>query len=222
MADVLSQDEWEQLQTAFPSLSELTQLPLRALVAYAARSARRVQPFFTLPDDHPEKQTHIAAVEQAIQAAEGFARGNPVAHDDYFRSAHSVVRVRGVTMRPGTARCAFLAGEAALYAVDAAAGAAKAARGDRGELGLDWPGPDGEPIVWPEGTHANEGLAAWQAWAVAAYWFVPANARAAAVAAWSDLDRLRRLGLGRFPEPGEPIDPSEDGPLGSLWPEETL
>src|SRR3954447_24147750 len=79
MADFLSPDEVEQLRAAFPSLGEMGHLPLRALVAYAARSAWRVQPFSTLPDDYPEKQTHVAAVERAIRAAEEFARGTLVA-----------------------------------------------------------------------------------------------------------------------------------------------
>ena len=35
-------------------------------------------------------------------------------------------------------------------------------------------------------------------------------------AALDDYDRLLRLKLGRYPEPGEPIDPSPGGPLGRL------
>ena len=35
-------------------------------------------------------------------------------------------------------------------------------------------------------------------------------------AALNDYDRLLRLKLGRYPEPGEPIDPSPGGPLGRL------
>ena len=44
--------------------------------------------------------------------------------------------------------------------------------------------------------------------------------RSPAAAARMDFSRLRGLGLGRFPEWGEPIDPSENGPLGPLWPGE--
>jgi hypothetical protein len=33
----------------------------------------------------------------------------------------------------------------------------------------------------------------------------------------ADLQRLVGLNLGSFPEPGAPLDPSEEGPLGPLW-----
>src|SRR4051812_9854693 len=79
MAESPSPDQVEQLQAAFPSLGAMKQLPLRAMVAYAARAARRVQPFFTLPAADPKRQTNVAAVERAIRAAEEFARGTTVA-----------------------------------------------------------------------------------------------------------------------------------------------
>ena len=74
--------EADQMIAVFPSENEMGQLPLRALVAFAVRCARRVQPLFTLPDDHPEKQKHIAAVERASRTAEAFARGIPEADRD--------------------------------------------------------------------------------------------------------------------------------------------
>ena len=47
-----------------------------------------------------------------------------------------------------------------------------------------------------------------------------ANARAAArAAASSDLDRLLALNPGELDPLGAPIDPSEDGPLGPIWPQ---
>ncbi|OHB68105.1 MAG: hypothetical protein A2V70_05040 [Planctomycetes bacterium RBG_13_63_9] len=51
-----------------PSLKELWQLSLRALVAYAARCARRVQPLYR--SENPE---HVEAVERTISMAEQFA-----------------------------------------------------------------------------------------------------------------------------------------------------
>ena len=35
-------------------------------------------------------------------------------------------------------------------------------------------------------------------------------------AAIDDYEKLRRLELGKYPEAGEPVDPSSKGPLGSL------
>src|SRR5262249_6003051 len=116
----------------------------------------------------------------------------------------------------GARRLAFWASGAATYAVRAADHAIKAGGSDFWGTWFDSPP---EPIDWPEGTHAEDAWPTWHAWASAAVWIIPANAQAAAVAARLDLDRLRGLGLGRFAELGEPLDPSADGPLGPLWPE---
>jgi len=42
----------------------------------------------------------------------------------------------------------------------------------------------------------------------------------AAFATRADYDRLLELGLGPFPELGQPVDVSESGPLGPLWSED--
>jgi hypothetical protein len=55
--------------------TDLKQLPLRALVAYAARCARRVQSQYALPEGHPETAACQAALEAAIRVAEQFASG---------------------------------------------------------------------------------------------------------------------------------------------------
>ena len=54
---------------------ELQQLPLNALVAFAARCARRVQPLYRLPEDVPDRLKHIVAVEIAITLAEQSGNG---------------------------------------------------------------------------------------------------------------------------------------------------
>jgi PTS system nitrogen regulatory IIA component len=187
-------DEADQVLAVFPSQDELTQLPLRALVAYAARCARRVQPFFALSDDHPEKQRHVAAVERAIRIAEEFVRGIPVAASDATEASDAASKASHAAAWPAWA--------ATRAATGAARAAARAAARDS---------------AW----FTSFTYYAWSAvedWCIAAQ---ATEARAAgAAAARSDFDQLRRLGLGQFPELGEPIDPSEDGPLGPLWPEE--
>ena len=55
--------------------TDLKQLPLRALVAYAARCARRVQSLYAPPEGHPEAADCQAALEAAIRVAEQFASG---------------------------------------------------------------------------------------------------------------------------------------------------
>lgn len=57
-------------EKAIPTKEEISQLPQRAIVAFAARSARRVQPLFTAPWPKDPKD-HAKAVEIAISCAEG-------------------------------------------------------------------------------------------------------------------------------------------------------
>src|SRR5271165_2127678 len=56
---------------------DLKKLPLRAIVALAARCAWRVQEQAHLPDDHPQKERCRKAVAGAIGLAEDFAKGLP-------------------------------------------------------------------------------------------------------------------------------------------------
>jgi hypothetical protein len=113
---------------------------------------------------------------------------------------------------------------AAWASTDAARAAMATTVAARGEQG-SWVVPleaiaadSGEPVAWPEGTRAVDAWVAYFAWsAAAAPWAFAANARGAV--ARSDFAKLRGLGLGRFPELGAPIDASENGPLGPLWPE---
>jgi mannitol/fructose-specific phosphotransferase system IIA component (Ntr-type) len=193
-------DEADQVLAVFPSQDELKQLPLRALVALAARCARRVQPFFTLPDDHPEKQRYVAAVERAIRTAEEFARGIPVAAPDAARAASNY---RGFAATAASA--AAWAAEVASKASDAEA-ASDAVQAVGCASGAAW---DAARAVWDAARAAGNATDAYHAWFTAA------------AASRSDLSQLRGLGLGRFSELGEPLDPSADGPLGPLWPEET-
>ena len=52
----------------------------------------------------------------------------------------------------------------------------------------------------------------------ASYALAASHAAAASSAADSDFKRLKALGLGKPGTVGQPIDPSQNGPLGSLWP----
>jgi PTS system nitrogen regulatory IIA component len=195
-------DEADQVLAVFPSLDELKQLPLRAVVALAARCARRVQPFFKLPDDHPEKQRHVAAVERAIRTAEEFVRGIPVAAPDAAASA-----ARSASLAYSAARVASLAlwaAEAASKASDAEA-ASDAVQAAGRASGAVW---DAAKAAGNAARAAGDAANAYNAWFTAA------------AASRSDFSQLCGLGLGRFPELGEPFDPSENGPLGPLWPEE--
>lgn len=174
---------------------QLAKLPHRAIVAFAARCARRVRPLAdVLREDFQD------AIDRAIAGTESVARGGDAvgavaAAEDIWaavapgRPAVSVAEAaaeaaeaaKAVEVRD-TAGAAVHAAAAAKAAVHAAAAAAGAGRGHA------W-GPDTTEAVW--------------------------NAEAATRA---DVVRLIALGLGEPGTPGLPIDPSEAVPLGPLWP----
>jgi hypothetical protein len=61
------------------TLEQLKGLPLRAIVAFAARCARRVEPLAQLPEGNPRRESRREAVEAALRMAESFARGHGLA-----------------------------------------------------------------------------------------------------------------------------------------------
>src|SRR4051812_22481593 len=67
-----------------PTEEELKRIPLRAVVAYAARCARRVHVLVKGRSVDPE---YRAKVEEPIQIAERFARGQVSREDTAWRSA---------------------------------------------------------------------------------------------------------------------------------------
>jgi hypothetical protein len=102
-----------------PSVDDLEKLPLLALVAFAARCARRVQPLYRLPKDYPHKIEYERAVERALQMAETFAAGMAnILVVDKVVADHTV-------MAAVEAEAAKAAAEAAVYAAEAASNAAR-------------------------------------------------------------------------------------------------
>ena len=90
------------------TVEHLKQLPLRAIVAFAARCAGRVQPLAQLPEGHPERERRRDAVEAALRMAEGFASGSAApptdsvveAVDASRRVAGAPLEHRGAPRRP--------------------------------------------------------------------------------------------------------------------------
>jgi len=169
----------------------LAQLPRRAVVAFAARCTRRVQPL-----THFIPQQDRDAIDRAIASAEAFAKGTAA---DW--AAHRAAAA--------DARAAAVAVVAA--AVDAArATAADAARAAAVAAAV------ADDAAWADAAWADADARAAVAWAADA---AASAARAATRAATSrDLERLIALNLGQPGTLGAPIDPSEAGPLGPLWP----
>src|SRR4051812_38665246 len=57
------------------TVEHLQQLPLRAIVAFAARCARRVEHLAQLPEGHPQRESCRGAVETALRMTDDVARG---------------------------------------------------------------------------------------------------------------------------------------------------
>jgi hypothetical protein len=193
------------------STEDLKNLPLRAIVALAARCARRVEYLSLLPDGHPDLDRCRMAVDGAIRLAEDFARGLPC------RAVPSVIR--DVEACRAIAEGEYVR-ETAVAAVIFSAHAAAA--GIEG-LGLrDEPAEVSlmgtrRPNPFPQLANVAADLAARNAFTAA----VDADGAVGhsdkfIEAAMQDYQALLKLNLGRYPEAGEPIDPSPTGPLGKL------
>jgi hypothetical protein len=190
---------------------DLKKLPLRAVVALSARCARRVESLIVLPDGLEARDKCRTTIDGAIHLAEDFARGSPC------RDVRTVI---GDVEACRTIAEGDYPRETAMAVVVWTAHAAAAAMES---LGLrDEPAEVNvmgtrQPNPFPQLANLAADLAARDAFTAA----VDA-ARAAGFAddfikrAMQDYQALLKLGLGHYPEPGEPFDPSPAGPLGEL------
>jgi hypothetical protein len=192
---------------------DLKKLPLRAIVAFAARCARRVEPIAQFPAGDPQQEAHRVAIDDAIRLAEEIARGSAcTAIEPVVRALEATRAISG----------AWVACECA------AAAAAAAARTAATVCLMLNPGEgDRDADRWtntPEARSYLSHLANVTADIVALDAFTAAVEAANAVAfddafmrgAIQDYERLLGLHLGTYPQAGQPIDPSPDGPLGPL------
>ncbi len=204
---------WEMRIMIVPNLSteDLKKLPLRAIVALAARCARRVESLSLLPDGHADMDRCRAAIDGAIRLAEDFAKGSPC------RAVPSVIReveaCRAIAQGEHTRETAVAA---VVWTAHAAAAAMEG-------LGLQ-PEPaevsvtgTRQPNPFPHLADVAADLAARDAFTAA----VDAAGAAGHAdkftnGAVQDYQALLKLELGCYPEAGQPIDPSPAGPLGDL------
>ena len=195
------------------TVEHLKQLPLRAIVAFAARCARRVEPLAQLPEAHPERERRREAVAAALRFTEAVAGGSTVPPEDAAIAAIDATdHVAGAPV--GTA-------EAAAAVTEAAHAAACARRLIASEAVERAAGP-GTRTAAARDLRAladvTADIAALDAFtaAVEANDAVGYDNEGFVAAALYDYDRLIRLKLGRYPELGDPVDPSPTGPLGPL------
>jgi hypothetical protein len=195
------------------TLDDFKKLPLRAIVAFAARCARRVETLAIPPDDHPEHERCVSAVRDAIQMAEDFARGSPCTSCEAVTSAIEASRdaARGALVREDAMSAVVQAAYTAATALNAVA-----LLGEPEERHLF--GPPTSPFEHLADITAE--LAALDAFTAAvdasdALGYSDSFIKGAV----GDFARLLSLNLGSYPQAGHPVDPSPTGPLGPLWPE---
>ena len=99
------------------TVDQLKVLPLRAIVAFAARCARRVEPLAQLPEGNPQRESRREAVEAALRMAESFARGTDAPPDESVVAAIDASRDAGA--EPAGAAAASAVAQAAHAAASA-------------------------------------------------------------------------------------------------------
>ena len=177
------------------TLSDLGQLTLRANVAFAVRCALRVRPRFNFAERTRERQEQAATVDAAIQAADAFARAMSDGHRPIGMVARAAYGVAELTCEQ-----THFAAYAAAHAAQAAAHAADAGAHARVPLFLEIvAGAYGAGRVVRANTPNSTALVVMRAMR-------------------ADFDKLLSLSLGKPADAGQPVDPSESGPLGPLWP----
>jgi hypothetical protein len=193
------------------STEDLKKLPLRAIVALAARCARRVESLSRPPDDHPDRDRCRTAIDGAIRLAEDFARGSS------SRDVPTVIR--DVEACRAIAQDEYVRDTAvgAVVWTSHAAAAAMEGLGLRDEpaevslMGTRLPNP------FPQLENVAADLAARDAFTAAVDAAVAAGFGDKFIKrAMQDYQTLLKLKLGLYPDAGQPIDPSPAGPLGEL------
>ena len=177
------------------SLGELSGLTLRANVAYAARCARRMQPLVELASDDPHREVKLGALETGIRVAEEYVRGTPLQLEQVIHAEKWASR---------------LADEQQMESNYAAYAASHAARGTVYAL------RSGERA--DQDTFMEIVAAAFGASRVIMSNLPHPGPQLASAVLRADLVKLQEMRLGRAKEIGQTFDPSENGPLGPVWP----
>jgi hypothetical protein len=192
------------------TVAQLEALPPRAVVAFAARCARRVQPLAMVRLGRPTRSEPGRSAVMAIRCAEAFAAGKHVAPAT-FEAAEASFSMGGdetaeaVGAGRHAARSAAAFGRPAAFALaregrEAAAQAFVAAISAAVAAATRWTDPATAKVLAGRASHSMRVAAERDLQELTAYYF-------------KGTPRHKAAGLGM------PIDASEEGPLGPLWPE---
>ncbi|MHB1556952.1 MAG: hypothetical protein ACYC61_05685 [Isosphaeraceae bacterium] len=193
---------------------DLKKLPLRAIVAFGARCARRVEHLAQPPEGHPDAARWTSAITRALELAEDFARGQVDPRTDPDAMIGEVEACWNLARGDLPRENAYAAVVRATHAA-AAAWHATRLRDEPERRRLLSSGPSIDPAS--QVADVTTDLAALGAFtaAVDAADAIGATDGLTSGAA-TDYRRLLDLKLGNYPETGRPIDPSPGGPLGPL------
>jgi hypothetical protein len=181
--------------SGLPNGNTLKTLPLRALVAFAARCAQRVGPYFYLPQSQDESQAAEEAVRRAILVALDFVNGSLLDPRVAHAAEEAVVRaLLAVSEGESPDTKAALACNAAHAAINAAVIAMDSAKAPSRAT-------EGSKVIAATVTALEAALV------------VDLDIRHKVI---RDFQILNRLSLGRFPDWGRGFDGSEKGTLGPL------
>jgi hypothetical protein len=196
------------------SIEDLKSLPLRAMVAFAVRCARRVEHLAQLPEGDVRREQRRLAIDEGLRMAEAVARG------DSCPSVESIIPAIDASRHAAgaAARCAsaMASARATVHAAASVLSVMDCAVGDQ-EMPLSARRVEARKFLRAlESTTAD--LAAMSAFTAAtnAYDAVGLDNEDLVASSMNDFDRLSCLDLSRFPELGEPIDASPGGPLGPI------
>ncbi len=89
--------------TELPTKEELKELPVKALVTYAVRNARRVQPLFQNQTSANESLKQTRLIQAALTQAENWAKGENVKSEDLATAKGFVYHTPDVTAYFATA-----------------------------------------------------------------------------------------------------------------------
>jgi hypothetical protein len=176
-------------------LNDLGQLTLRANVAFAVRCALRIRPCFNLPADAPRRREQTAAVDTAIRVATAFCQGLPLEPGQAATAA-----LLAAVVAEETCETTNFAGYAAVRAAEAAAHAEALVGKTR----------DADFIAVV--------AAAFGAGRVLASYADAFTLDLVAAVLYEDVQKFLSLARGPREDLGPPVDPSESGLLGPLWP----
>jgi hypothetical protein len=177
------------------SVEDLAKLSLRAIVAFAVRCARRV------PSSYSPSHWVSKAIDDALSIAETFAKRKvPKSFGDRANRAAKEATEASKSVSEQLKTGAYSAASAATAAALASASAHYAARNQASD------------------SEAFEGRSSAISSAQFAYEIAAKLDSQAAAAAHIDFEHLLSLKSGRPGTLGPFIDPSEQGPLGPLWP----